>query len=102
MTPGVDLAAYRVVQEALTNVLKHGDGASARVTINYAEAEIRLLIEDDGCGAAERGDPAGTGLGLEGMRERVSLYGGRIEAGPVPGHGFTVRATLPLSSVQAR
>ena len=99
---GVDLAAYRVVQEALTNVLKHGNGASARVTVDYAEDEVTLAVEDDGAPAAVVDAGIRSGLGLSGMRERVALYGGRLEAGPSPGRGFAVRATLPLPSVLAQ
>lgn len=98
LTAGLDLAAYRVVQESLTNVLKHGNGASARVTIGYDETKIRLLIEDDGRGSTKPGDAEPAGHGLDGMRERVALYGGRIQAGPVPGSGFAVRVTMPMSS----
>ena len=95
---GLELAGYRVVQEALTNVLKHGNGATARVTIGYDETEIKLLIEDDGCGATSPFEAGRAGHGLGGMRERVALYGGRLEAGPVPERGFAVRVTMPLSS----
>ena len=92
---GVELAGYRVVQEALTNVLKHSNGSSARVTVRYSSTGISLLIEDNG--TSRPVEVAGTpGLGLAGMRERVALCGGRVEAGPLPQHGFAVRATLPL------
>lgn len=98
---GIDLAGYRVVQEALTNVLKHGGGATARVTVSYSEVAITMLVEDDGRAAV---DPVGSekrpGLGLAGIRERVVLYGGRVEAGPAPERGFAVRAILPLPSVE--
>ena len=95
---GVDLTAYRVVQEALTNTLKHGGRAQASVTVSYEPNEIVLSIEDDGVGAADA--PAelgelGGGHGLVGMRERVELYGGLLQAGSRPGGGFAVRVRLP-------
>jgi signal transduction histidine kinase len=93
LPPGVDLAAYRIVQEALTNVLKHADGAYACVALRFGERELALEITDDGRGP----DPAsnGGGHGLVGMRERAALYGGSLEAQPAPGGGFQVRARLP-------
>jgi signal transduction histidine kinase len=96
LPPGVDQAAYRVVQEALTNTLKHAGGTHATVTVSYEPNEVVLSIEDDG--AADRGDglgAAGGGYGLIGMRERVALYGGLLQAGPRDGGGFAVRARLP-------
>ena len=92
---GVELVAYRVVQEALTNVLKHG-AEQARVTVRYDGERLRLLIEDDGSEGRPGGEGTGTGLGIIGIRERVALYGGEAEAGPLPGGGFAVRADLPL------
>ncbi len=94
LSPGAELAAYRVVQEALTNVLKHGGGARTRVSVTYRPADVEVLVQDDGR-AAGPGDGASTGLGLAGIRERVALHGGRVEAGPTPA-GFRVRATLPV------
>jgi signal transduction histidine kinase len=94
---GVDLTAYRLVQEALTNTLKHGGGAQASVTISYEPNEVVLSIEDDGAnsyGARELGELGG-GHGLVGMRERVELYGGLLQAGNRPDGGFAVRARLP-------
>lgn len=93
LAPGVDLAAYRVVQEALTNVIKHARDARARVLVRYERSALELSVEDDG--AAFDGRPA-EGRGLVGMRERVSLYRGELEAGPRAGGGFAVRARLPL------
>jgi signal transduction histidine kinase len=95
LTPGVDLAAYRVVQEALTNAIKHAAPAHARVTVRYRDHDLDLEIVDDG-----RRAPAsdGHGHGLVGMRERVVLYGGEFEAGPRPTGGFGVHARLPLES----
>jgi signal transduction histidine kinase len=95
LSPGVDLSAYRIVQEALTNALKHAGPATARVVVRYRENDLELEIADTGMGAGA-GD--GGGHGLAGMRERVSLYGGKIEAGPRDGGGFAVRARLPLDS----
>jgi signal transduction histidine kinase len=95
---GVDLTAYRVVQEALTNTLKHGGRAQASVTVTYEPNEVVLSIEDDGVGADGSGvelGELGGGHGLVGMRERVELYGGRLQAGSRPGGGFAVRARLP-------
>jgi signal transduction histidine kinase len=89
---GVDLSAYRVVQEALTNSLKHGGGARAIVTLRYGEEELGLEVSDDGRG--ETGP--GQGHGLAGMRERVGIFGGSFEAGPCADGGFAVRASLPF------
>jgi signal transduction histidine kinase len=94
LPPGVDLAAYRIVQEALTNVLKHAGQAQARVGIRYRERELVLEITDDGPGPAPNGD--GTGQGLVGIRERVTLYGGSLDAGRGESGGFAVRARLPI------
>jgi signal transduction histidine kinase len=96
--PGVDLAAYRVVQEALTNALKYAGPAHAWVAVNWGDAELGLEISNDGRGD---GDGTGGGHGLAGMRERVSLYGGDIESGPRDGGGYVVRARLPLEEEAA-
>ena len=93
LTPGVELTAYRVVQEALTNALKHAGPATARVTVIYEPQALRLEISDDGPGTSSQQHG---GQGLVGMRERVALYGGRLEVGPRVGGGFSVRARLPL------
>jgi signal transduction histidine kinase len=95
LPPGVDLSAYRIVQEALTNALKHAGPATARVVVRYHENDLELEIADTGLGS---GASDGDGHGLAGMRERVSLYGGKIEAGPGTGGGFAVTARLPLDS----
>ncbi|HKE97622.1 MAG TPA: sensor histidine kinase [Actinomycetes bacterium] len=89
----VDLAAYRIVQEALTNTRRHAGPARARVEVRYGRDALELEITDDGRGAAA-GEPDG-GRGLIGMRERVALVGGVLEAGPWPGGGFRVAAVLP-------
>jgi signal transduction histidine kinase len=96
---GVDLTAYRVVQEALTNTLKHGGGAQASVTVSYEPGEIVLSILDDGDGAGGELGELGGGHGLVGMRERVELYGGRLQAGGRPSGGFAVHARLPTRSL---
>jgi signal transduction histidine kinase len=95
--PGVGVSAYRIVQEALTNVLKHAGPAQARVIVRYASRELELEIADDGRGPREAGDP---GHGLLGMHERVALYGGDFDAGARNGGGFVVRARLPLTTTQ--
>jgi signal transduction histidine kinase len=104
---GIDLCAYRVVQEGLTNALKHAGPAHARVTLRYGRARLGVEIADDGPGAPHaNGDRSGDdraargsggGHGLVGMRERVALYRGSIDAGPRPEGGFAVRAELPLT-----
>jgi signal transduction histidine kinase len=98
--PGVDLSAYRIVQEALTNVVKHAGPARAEVIVCYGDQEITMEITDDGRGAAAlAGDgQAGTGHGLIGMRERVALFDGDLEVGPRPGGGFRVAARLPYAA----
>lgn len=91
---GVGLAAYRIVQEALTNVRKHA-GPDAAVDVRVAvDRDVAVDVRDDGRGAAARAD--GRGLGLVGMRERAAVHGGTLEAGPAPGGGFAVSARLPL------
>ncbi|MFC7406231.1 sensor histidine kinase [Georgenia alba] len=95
LPPGVGLGVYRIVQEALTNVLKHG-GPGARVTVlqQWLPASLVVQVDDDGRGAASSSD--GHGHGLLGMRERATLLGGTLWAGPRPGGGFRVRAEIPL------
>jgi signal transduction histidine kinase len=88
---GVDLSAFRIVQEALTNVLKHAGDAQARVVVAYAPDAIELEVVDDG-----RTQANGHGHGLVGMRERVMLYGGTLQAGPAENGGYRVLARLPL------
>ena len=92
---GLALAAYRIVQESLTNTRKHGGpAASAQVLLRYCEDVLVLQITDDGFGAAASAD--GGGHGLTGMRERVALYNGTLQAGPLPGGGYQVTARLPV------
>jgi signal transduction histidine kinase len=94
----VDLSAYRIIQEALTNVLKHAGPAQASVEIRYGPDCLELVIVDNGQGTRRDGvdNRPGGGRGLLGMRERVALFGGEIEAGPRPQGGFRVHAKLPL------
>ncbi|WP_169950397.1 sensor histidine kinase [Microbispora sp. H11081] len=102
LPPEVDLAAYRIVQEALTNVARHAGPASASVHVGYRPGALVVRVEDDGPGlpgepyGAQRPGPVRTGVGLTGMRERVTALGGRLQAGPGPDGGFTVHAELPL------
>jgi signal transduction histidine kinase len=91
---GLELSAFRIVQEALTNALKHAGDARATVRVRYAPDSLELEIVDDGAGAEAQAD--GGGHGLVGMRERVALYGGRLEANRRAAGGFTVRALLPI------
>ncbi len=97
LAAGPQLAVYRIVQESLTNVLKHaGPATRAWVRLHWREEALELSVLDDGRGAAAALDgPEGTGHGLLGMRERAELHGGRLEAGPRPGGGFGVHAALP-------
>jgi signal transduction histidine kinase len=96
LPPGVDLTAYRIVQEALTNVMKHAGPAHATVTIGYEPEAVRLEVVDDGRGV--NGSASGGGHGLLGMRERVAVYGGTLETGPVTGGGYRVAARLPYGA----
>jgi signal transduction histidine kinase len=99
LAPGIDLTAFRVVQEALTNAIKHAGPARASVTVRWSEAALELEVSDNGAGPrkANGAGPAapGAGHGLLGMRERVGLYGGELHAGRGRGGGFVVRARLP-------
>ena len=88
------MAAFRIVQEALTNVRRHAGASAAAVTIDYTDAAVVVQVRDDGSG----GHDSTEGHGLIGMRERAALYGGRLETVPSAGHGFTVRAELPVAS----
>jgi signal transduction histidine kinase len=99
LPPGLDLAAYRVVQEALTNVIKHAGGARTVVLISWS-AELEIAVSDDGrrVGYERAGSGGGSGRGLIGLRERAAIYGGSLDAGPRPGGGWRVRARFPLES----
>lgn len=91
LPPGLDLSAYRIAQEGLTNALKHAGAARASVKLTYARDTVEIEIRDDGAGS---GGAGGTGHGLVGMRERVALWGGKLHVGPERG-GWVVRASLP-------
>jgi signal transduction histidine kinase len=99
LPPDVDQAAYRIVQEALTNVSRHAGAASAAVHLHYTPDTLSVQVDDDGTGTSNGTSTvtrsSGPGLGLVGMRERVSALGGRLQAGPQDGGGFQVRAELP-------
>jgi signal transduction histidine kinase len=100
---GVDLSAYRIVQEALTNAVRHAGPGRARVLVRYHEHDLELQVDDDGGRGAAPSEGSGgalsappDGQGLVGMRERVNLFGGELHAGPRPGGGFAVAARLPI------
>ena len=112
----VDLAAYRIVQESLTNVIRHAGPATAAVSLAYDEGELRIEVTDNGCGYApaagshhegnpgsggEKSGPGGTGHGLTGMRERAASVGGTVDAGPSPAGGYRVAARLPTGRPQS-
>jgi signal transduction histidine kinase len=96
LPPALDLSAYRLVQESLTNTLKHAGAAAVAVVVQYTREALTIEVSDDGKGGATGG--GGTGHGLAGMRERVALHGGTFAAGHRPGGGYTVTATFPLSA----
>ena len=97
LDPGIDLTVFRIVQEALTNALKHAGRATASVTVGFHPGRLTLRIEDDGRGQSSELSPVGHGL--VGMRERVSLYGGSLRTGSRTGGGFAVAAEIPLDPV---
>ena len=98
LPPGIDLAAYRVAQEAMTNALKHAGGARTQVLVEHGANTVAVSVLDDGrAGGTAPADTGGTGQGLASMRERVALYGGTFDAGPRPGGGFAVRVVLPTT-----
>jgi signal transduction histidine kinase len=95
LSPGLDLSAYRIVQEGLTNALKHAHARHADVDIRYDAGLLDLEVRDDGCGTA----PAdGLGHGLIGIGERVKIYGGEMTAGPRPAGGYALHVRLPLDA----
>jgi signal transduction histidine kinase len=98
LDPGVELAAYRIVQEALTNARRHAPGAAVDVELRYAGDALRLRIRDNGPGQADRYH---TGHGLLGMRERAAAVGGSLRAGEARGGGFCVEAELPATAPDA-
>ncbi|MDX6356161.1 MAG: hypothetical protein QOF98_3064, partial [Streptomyces sp.] len=91
--PGTELAAYRIVQEALTNARRHAPGAAVDIELHYGQDTLRISVRDSGTGAA----PGPTGHGLLGMRERAAMAGGTLTAGPGPTAGFHVEAQLPVA-----
>src|SRR6185503_11858457 len=113
---GVDLAAYRIVQEALTNATRHAQASSVTVQLRHGDRDLTIQVDDDGRALANRqfwneldeqfgvpaqqprhaGNGGGRGAGITGMRERATALGGTFSAGPKPGGGFRVQATLPL------
>jgi hypothetical protein len=95
LPPGADLAAFRIVQEALTNIVRHSGSRTARVLLGYGTGSLEVRIDDDGPAVA--GGESGGGNGLAGMRERVAALGGTVETGPRPDGGFRVQATLPFA-----
>ena len=95
---GIDLSAYRIVQEGLTNALKHARATIADVTVRYLPEEVQLEVRDDGKGASSND---GLGHGLIGVRERVKIYGGEMSAGTANGHGFILSARLPVAAERA-
>jgi signal transduction histidine kinase len=98
LAPGVDLSAYRIVQEALTNALKHAGPARASVVLRYGDEALDVEVVDDGTGATAA---SAGGHGLIGMRERVAILGGSLDVGRRPGGGYAVRAKLPLAGGRA-
>jgi signal transduction histidine kinase len=98
LPPGVDLAAYRVVQEALTNVIKHAGPSRAAAVLEYRPDDLLITVTDDGHPVTGPGGPGGRGL--IGLRERIGLYGGELDAGPRPGGGWRVRARIPVEGLE--
>jgi signal transduction histidine kinase len=99
LASGVELAAYRIIQEALTNTMKHAGPARAEVRIGFGDDALTVVVADDGRGPGF--EPGRDGHGLAGMRERVGVYDGDLDAGPHPGGGFRVRARLPFDRAAA-
>ena len=90
----MDLSAYRIVQEGLTNALKHADASDADVTVRYRQDEVEIEVRDNGAGVAKTD---GLGHGLVGVRERVKIYGGEMSAGTAPEGGFVLSTRLPVA-----
>ncbi|MEE4542953.1 histidine kinase [Streptomyces sp. V4-01] len=95
LPPGVDLAAYRVVQEALTNTVKHASGARVRIAVDHRPGEVRIAVADSG-GVRSAPAAGGAGRGLIGLRERLAVYGGTLDAGPGVSGGYRVTAVIPV------
>ena len=97
LPPGIDLAVFRIVQEGLTNTLKHAGAAQVTVVVRYQPGSLHVSVTDDGQGTGgDCGQDGGAGHGLAGMRERVLLYGGELQAGQLPGRGYQIVARLPV------
>ena len=103
----MDLSAYRIVQEALSNAMRHAPGAAVQVHLHYGEAALVIKVRNDSCAPADAGAVGaagraglsdGGGHGIIGMRERAAMLGGHLEARPAPNGGFLVTAALPLAS----
>uniref|UniRef100_UPI0030B7FC69 sensor histidine kinase n=1 Tax=Crossiella equi TaxID=130796 RepID=UPI0030B7FC69 len=94
LAPDTELAVYRLIQEALTNTVRHARAGRAQVRLRWSRAELSVLVTDDGLGGGANGT---SGRGLVGIRERVGACGGRVEIGPGPAGGFTVAAEIPLA-----
>ncbi|MER6304855.1 sensor histidine kinase [Streptomyces sp. NPDC001657] len=101
LSPGTGLAVFRIVQEALTNIVRHSGSRTARLRLRYAPGELDIRVDDDGPATSTTGEPAGGGNGLVGMRERAAALGGTVEAGPRRDGGFRVRARIPLADAAA-
>jgi signal transduction histidine kinase len=101
LPPAVSLTVYRIVQEALTNVVKHAGDAEASVRVRLGPDGVLVTVSDDGRGTAMPGAPGAARHGIVGMRERAAAFGGTLEAGPAPGGGFRVRAFLPVHGLTA-
>jgi signal transduction histidine kinase len=103
LSTGADLAAYRIIQEALTNTARHSGAVRAAVRVRYREKEVEIVVEDNGPAGglqAQRAGPSGTGSGIAGMTDRARALGGTLTAGPRPGRGFLVRAVLPAGGIE--
>jgi signal transduction histidine kinase len=96
LPPDTDYAAYRIIQESLTNSLKHAGDARTQVTISYEPEGLELNISDDVAKLGRQPAQTGSGLGIQGMEKRVNEFGGRLEAGAQSGGGFRVSAWLPI------
>jgi signal transduction histidine kinase len=96
LSAALELSAYRIVQEGLTNAFKHAGPAQARVILRYGDDDLVVEVADDGLGS-RNGNGNGSRRGLAGIGERVAIFGGRLDAGPGPEGGWTVRAAFPLS-----
>lgn len=100
LAPSIDLSAYRVVQEALTNVLTHAAGAKAHVEVEYSEELLSVTVTNDNAGVDKATDRTGGGRGIVGMRERTALFGGQFQAGRTDGGGWRVHATFPTGGLK--